>query len=48
MEGESGTPPRAASQSVLRESTSAMSQSWEYSGGAIQGETVTSTLNARN
>ena len=34
-EGESGTPPRAVSQSVPRESTSAISQSWEYSGGAI-------------
>ena len=47
-EGKSGTPPKAASQSVPRESTSAMSQLWEYSGGAIQGETVTSTLNAHN
>ena len=37
MEGESGTPPRAVSQSILRESTSAMSQPWEYSGRAIPG-----------
>ena len=36
-EGESDTPPRAVSQSVLRESTSAMRQSWEYSGRAIPG-----------
>ena len=35
MEGESSTPPRAVSQNVPRESTSAMSQPWEYSGGAI-------------
>ena len=47
-EGESGTPPRAVSQSVLRESTSAMSQPWEYSGGPIRGETVTSALKAHN
>ena len=37
MEGESGTPPRAVSQSVPRERTSVMRQSWEYSGGAIPG-----------
>ena len=47
-EGESGMPPRAVSQSVPRESTSAIGQPWEYGGGAIQGETVTSTLNAHN
>ena len=34
-EGESGTPPKAVSQSVPRESTSAISQLWEYSGRAI-------------
>ena len=45
---KSGTPPKATSQSVLRESTSAMSQLWKYGGGAIQGETVTSALNAHN
>ena len=36
-EGRSGTPPKAVSQSVLKERTSAMSQPWEYSGGAIPG-----------
>ena len=36
-EGESGTPPRAVSQTVPRESTSAMRQPWEYSGRAILG-----------
>ena len=41
-------PPKATSQSVPRESTSAMSQPWEYGGGAIQGEIVTSALNAHN
>ena len=46
--GKSGTPLKAASQSVPRENTSAMSQLWEYDGGAIQGETVTFTLNAHN
>ena len=35
--GKSGTPPRVVSQSVPRESTSAMRQPWEYSGGAIPG-----------
>ena len=48
MEGKSDTPPKAASQSIPRESTSAMSPSWEYGGGAIQEETVTSALNAHN
>ena len=47
-EGKSGKPPKAASQSVPRESTSAMSQPWEYGRGAIQGETITSALNAHN
>ena len=32
---KSGTPPKAISQSVPKESTSAMSQPWEYSGIAI-------------
>ena len=36
-EGESGTPPWAVSQSVPRESTSAISQPWEYSGKEIPG-----------
>ena len=35
--GESNTPPRAVSQTVSRESTSAMRQPWEYSGRAIPG-----------
>ena len=48
MEGKSSTPPKAASQGVPRENTSAMSQPWEYGGEAIQGETVTSALNAHN
>ena len=47
-EGKCGMPPKATSQSVSRESTSAMSQPWEYGGGAIQGETDTSVLNAHN
>ena len=47
-EGKSSTPPKAASQSVPKESTSVMSQPWEYGGGAIQGETVTSALNVHN
>ena len=47
-EGKSGTPPRATSQSVPRESTSAMGQPWEHGGGAIQGETDTSALDAHN
>ena len=47
-EGKSSTSPKAASQSVPRESTSAMSQPWEYGGGEIQGEIVTSALNAHN
>ena len=48
MKGKSGTPLKAASQSVLRESTSAMSSPCEYGGGVIQGEPVTSALNAHN
>ena len=47
-EGKSSMPPKAASQSVPRESTSAMSQPWEYGGGENQGEIVTSALNAHN
>ena len=36
-EGKCGTPPKAASQNVPRKSTSAMRESWEYSGEAIPG-----------
>ena len=41
-------PPRAVSQSVPRESTSAMKQPWENSGRAILGQAVTSALNAHS
>ena len=36
-EGRSDTPPKAVSQIIPRESTSATSQLWEYSRGAILG-----------
>ena len=44
-DGEGNTPPRTVSQSVPRESTSAMRQPWEYNGGAVPGQAVTSALN---
>ena len=47
-EGEGSTPPRAVSQSVPRESTSAMRQPWEYSGGAVPGQAITSALNTHS
>ena len=43
-----GMPLKAASQGILRNRTNTVGQPWEHGGGAIPGETVTSTLNAHN
>ena len=48
IEGRSGTPSRAASQSIPRKRTSTVGRPWEPSGGVIQGETVTFALNGYN
>ena len=45
IEGKSGMPLKAASQSIPRKRTSTVGQPWEPGRGAIQGETVTSALN---
>ena len=47
-EGKNGTPSKAASQSTPRKRTSTVGHPWGYGVGAIQGETVTSALNAPN
>ena len=44
----SGMPSKVSLQSIPGNRISTMGQPWEPGGGAIQGETVTSTLNARN
>ena len=41
-------PPKACPRSIPRKRTSIVGQPWEPGGGAIQGETVTSALNAHN
>ena len=46
--GKNGTSAKAASQSALRKGTSTVGYPWEYGVGTIQGETVTSALNAPN
>ena len=48
IEGKNSTPSKAASQSILRKRTSTVGWPWEPSGGAIQGETITSVLNDHN
>ena len=48
IEGENGTPLRAVSQSIPRESTSATRQPWENSGRTILGQVVTSALNTHS
>ena len=48
QERKNGTPSKAASQSAPRKRTSTVGHPWGYSVGAIQWETVTSTLNAPN
>ena len=48
IEGKSGMPSKVASQSIPRKRTSTVGQPWEPGGGAIQGEIVTSALNAHN
>ena len=45
MEGKSGISLKACLRSIPRKWTSAVGQSWELGGGAIQEETVTSALN---
>ena len=47
-EGKNGMLSKAASQSAPRKRKSIVGHSWGYGVGAIQGETVTSTLNAPN
>ena len=42
------TPAKAASQSAPRRRTSIVGYPWAYGVGTIQGETVTSALNAPN
>ena len=46
--GKNGPPLTAASQSVPRKRTTTVGQSREHSVGIVQGETVTSALNAHN
>ena len=46
--GKNGMPSKAASQSAPRKMTSTVGHPWGYGVGAIQGETVTSILNAPN
>ena len=46
--GKNGTPSKATNQSASRKRTSTVGHPWGYGAGAIQGETVTSTLNAPN
>ena len=46
--GKSSTPAKAASQSAPRRRTSTVGHPWTYGVGTIQGETVTSALNAPN
>ena len=46
--GENSAPAKAASQSAPRRRTSTVGYPWAYGAGAIQGETVTSALNAPN
>ena len=48
IEGKSGTPSKVASQNIPRKRKSTVGQPWEFGGGAIQGENVTSTLNSPN
>ena len=46
--GKNSTPAKATSQSTPRRRTSTVGYPWAYGVGTIQGETVTSTLNAPN
>ena len=48
VDGKSGMPPKACSHSIPRKMISIVGQPWELGGGAIQGETITSTFNAHN
>ena len=48
LEGKNGISSKAASQSAPRKRTSTVGHPWGYGVGAIQGETVTSALNAPN
>ena len=41
-------PLKTASQDIPRKRTNTVGQPWEHGGGAIPGESVTSTLNAHN
>ena len=47
-EEKNGTPSKTASQSAPKKKTSTVGHPWGYGVGAIQGETVTSALNAPN
>ena len=46
--GKNSTPAKAASQSAPRRRTSTVGYPWAYGAGAVQGETITSALNAPN
>ena len=46
--GKNSTPAKAASQSTLKRRTNTVGYPWAYGVGTIQGETVTSVLNAPN
>ena len=46
--GKNGTLSKAASKSAPRKRTSMVGHPWGYGVGVIQGETVTSALNAPN
>ena len=46
--GKSSTPAKVAFQSAPRRRTSTIGYPWAYGVGTIQGETVTSVLNAPN
>ena len=48
LEGKNGTPLKAASQNAPKKMTSTVRHPWGYGVVAIQGETVTSTLNVPN
>ena len=46
--GESGTPSKTASLGIPNKRTNTVGQLWGHGGGAISGEAITSTLNARS
>ena len=46
LEGKNGTPSKAAPKVLPEERASTVGRTWGYSVGAVQGEAVTSALNA--